>query len=80
MVVPVICPALGFRFGGDAAAMTIDVETLLDRTGRVAAESLFVYADPDVETALIRWSDRVAAASGPMTTPRARAQSKTTSL
>ncbi len=52
-----------FRFGGDAAAMTIDVETLLDRTGAAAAESLFFYADPDVETALIRWSDRVAAAS-----------------
>jgi alpha-galactosidase len=52
-----------FRFGGDAEAMTIDVETLLDRTGATAAESLFLYADPDVETALIRWSDRVAAAS-----------------
>ncbi|HEV7341773.1 MAG TPA: glycoside hydrolase family 36 protein [Sphingopyxis sp.] len=52
-----------FRFGGDAAAMTIDVETLLDRTGATMAESLFIYADPDVETALIRWSDRVAAAS-----------------
>lgn len=52
-----------FRFGGDAAAMAIDVETLLDRTGATAAESLFLYADPDVETALIRWSDRVAAAS-----------------
>lgn len=52
-----------FRFGGDAAAMTIDVETLLDRTGATSAESLFLYADPDVETALIRWSDQVAAAS-----------------
>lgn len=52
-----------FRFGGDVAAMTIDAETLLDRTGATAAESLFLYADPDVETALIRWSDRVANAS-----------------
>ena len=52
-----------FRFGGDAAAMTIDVETLLDRTGGVTAESLFIYADSDVETALSRWSDSVAAAS-----------------
>jgi len=52
-----------FRFGGDVAAMTIDAETLLDRTGATAAESLFLYADADVETALIRWSDRVANAS-----------------
>jgi alpha-galactosidase len=52
-----------FRFGGVAAAMTIDIETLLDRTGGVTAESLFIYADSDVETALSRWSDRVAAAS-----------------
>jgi alpha-galactosidase len=52
-----------FRFGGDAGAMTIDVETLLDRTGAAAAETLFLYADQDVEGALIRWSHRVAAAS-----------------
>lgn len=52
-----------FRFGGDAGAMTIDVETLLDRTGATAAETLFVYSDPDVENAVIRWSDRVAVAS-----------------
>lgn len=52
-----------FRFGGDAAAMTIDVETLLDRTGATATETLLFYADPDVESALIRWSDHVAAAS-----------------
>lgn len=52
-----------FRFGGDADAMTIDVETLLDRTGEGTAESLFLYEDPDVESALIRWSERVAAAS-----------------
>lgn len=52
-----------FRFGGDIETMTIDVETLLDRTGATAAESLFLYADPGVESALIRWSDRVAKAS-----------------
>jgi len=52
-----------FRFGGDAGAMTIDIETLLDRTGANAAETLLFYADPDVENALIRWSDAVAAAS-----------------
>lgn len=52
-----------FRFGGDAAAMTIDVETLLDRTGATATETLLLYADPDVEDALVRWSDRIAAAS-----------------
>lgn len=52
-----------FRFGGNAGAMTIDVETLLDRTGAAATETLLLYADPDVEDALIRWSDRVAAAS-----------------
>lgn len=52
-----------FRFGGDATAMTIDVETLLDRTGATATETLLFYADPDVENALLRWSDSVAAAS-----------------
>lgn len=52
-----------FRFGGEAGMMTIDVETLLDRTGATAAETLLCYADPDVENALIRWSDEVAAVS-----------------
>ncbi|MGH6697269.1 glycoside hydrolase family 36 protein [Sphingopyxis sp.] len=52
-----------FRFGGNAEAMTIDVETLLDRTGATTAEPLYLYADDDVEAALIRWSERVAAAS-----------------
>ncbi|MBL9070026.1 MAG: alpha-galactosidase [Sphingopyxis sp.] len=52
-----------FRFGGDASAMAIDVETLLDRTGATSAENLLLYADADVEQALIRWSGHVAAAS-----------------
>lgn len=52
-----------FRFGGDGDAMTIDVETLLDRTGATAAETLLFYADADTENALVRWSDQVAAAS-----------------
>lgn len=52
-----------FRFGGNMAAMTIDVETLLDRTGATETETLLLYADPDVENSLIRWSEKVAAAS-----------------
>lgn len=52
-----------FRFGGDAGAMTIDAETLVDRTGALAGETLLLFADDDVETALMRWSDSVARAS-----------------
>jgi alpha-galactosidase len=52
-----------FRFGGDAGAMTIDAETLVDRTGALAGETLLLFADDDVETALTRWSDSVAQAS-----------------
>lgn len=52
-----------FRFGGTADAMRIDAETLVDRSGAAASETLYVFADDDVEAALIRWSGRVAAAT-----------------
>lgn len=52
-----------FGFGGDAAAMTLTVETLLDRTGATAMEPLFLFDGDEVEAALRRWSGRVAAAS-----------------
>ena len=52
-----------FRFGGTAEAMTIDVETLLDRTGARTSETLVLFEDDDVEPALRRWSQSVADAS-----------------
>lgn len=51
------------RFGGDAEAMTLDVETLLDRTGETRAESLHLFDGGTVEETLRRWSHRVAAAA-----------------
>jgi len=52
-----------FSFGGMADLMTIDVETLLDRTGAIRAETLYLFEDDTVEGALRRWSARIAAAS-----------------
>lgn len=52
-----------FRFGGDAGRMTIDAETMLDRCGATVSESLLFFAGPDVEDALIQWSQLVASAS-----------------
>ena len=52
-----------FRFGGDDAALTIDVETLLDGTGASAAETLSLFAGGNVEATLRRWSQGVAAAA-----------------
>lgn len=51
------------RFGGTAEAMHLDIETLLDRTGATAAETLFLFDGDGVEDTLRRWSARVAAAS-----------------
>ena len=48
------------QFGGDAGAMAIDIETLLDRTGEARAESLYLFDGDDVEETLRRWSCRVA--------------------
>ncbi|CAM3211951.1 Alpha-galactosidase [Sphingomonas antarctica] len=42
---------------------TIDVETLLDRTGATAGETLLLFDGDEVETALRRWSAAVAAGS-----------------
>ncbi|SFR87470.1 glycoside hydrolase family 36 protein [Sphingomonas jatrophae] len=52
-----------FGFGGDAAAMQLDVETLLDRTGAMQAETLLLFDGEGVEAQLRRWSALVAAAS-----------------
>ena len=52
-----------FRFGGTSESMTIDVETLLDRTGEVAGETLLLFDGDNVEEALRTWSRFVAAAS-----------------
>lgn len=52
-----------FRFGGNADAMTIDVETLLDATGALASETLLIFDEGQPEAALARWSDMVATAS-----------------
>jgi alpha-galactosidase len=52
-----------FRFGGTAEALSIDVETLLDRTGATQAETLHLFEGDEVEPTLRRWSQRVAAAS-----------------
>lgn len=52
-----------FRFGGTAAAMRLDVETLLDRTGERRMETLRLFDGEGVEDSLRRWSRGVAAAS-----------------
>jgi alpha-galactosidase len=57
-----------FRFGGSAAAPTLDVETLWDRvpqSGRLEAEPLVLRDDAEVEAALRTWS-RLAAAESPL--------------
>ncbi|MBX9796989.1 glycoside hydrolase family 36 protein [Sphingomonas sp.] len=51
------------RFGGTAARMTIDIETLLDATGARSGETLLLFADAKADDALRRWSSAVAAAS-----------------
>ncbi len=52
-----------FRFAGTADAPTVDVATLIDRTGETRAEPLYLFDGDEVEATLRRWSDRVAAAS-----------------
>ncbi len=52
-----------FRFGGTAETMTIDVETLLDRTGATEGEPLVLFENDDVEAALRHWSQIVAGES-----------------
>jgi alpha-galactosidase len=52
-----------FRFGGTLDRLTIDIETLLDMTGARDGETLTIFDDADVETALRRWSEHVADAS-----------------
>ena len=50
-----------FRFGGTAEAMALDAETLLDRTGEYAGEPMVLFAGDEVEPALRRWAEIVAA-------------------
>ncbi len=52
-----------FRFGGTAEVLAIDIETLLDATGATKGETLVLFEDDDVEAALRRWSQMVAADS-----------------
>jgi alpha-galactosidase len=57
-----------FRFGGSAAAPTLDIETLWDRvphSGRVEAEPLLLCDNAEVEPALRSWS-RLTAAESPL--------------
>ena len=50
-----------FRFGGMAEAMTFDAETLLDHTGDQAGEPMILFDGDEVEPALRRWAEIVAA-------------------
>ncbi len=52
-----------FRFGGTAESMTLDAETLLDRTGASCGEAMVLFAGDAVEPALRRWAEIVAAES-----------------
>jgi alpha-galactosidase len=52
-----------FEFGGTAEMLTIDILTLLDRTGETRAETLYLFDGDAVEPTLRRWSQRVAAAA-----------------
>lgn len=53
-----------FRFGGTAAAMTLDAETLLDAVpGAQTGEALVLFASDAVEDGLRQWSQAVAADS-----------------
>ena len=52
-----------FRFASDQGALTIDAETLLDRTGATAGETLLRFSGPDVDTQARHWSRLVALAS-----------------
>lgn len=52
-----------FCFGGDDQEMSVDTETLLDKSGATAGEALLLFEEDEVEAALRRWSGHVAAAS-----------------
>jgi len=45
-----------FHFGGDRDEMLVDIVTLLDGTGAMQGETLLLFDDPDVESALRQWS------------------------
>jgi alpha-galactosidase len=49
-----------YRFGGTAGAMTIDAETLLDRTDTREGEAMVLFECEDVEEGLRHWSQIVA--------------------
>jgi alpha-galactosidase len=55
-----------FRFSTASDALSVDVETLVDRVahdGTIRAESVALFAGQDVEATLRKWAQRVAAAS-----------------
>lgn len=52
-----------FRFGGTSTAMTVDVETLLDRTGETESEVFVLFDHDAAEQGLRDWSRMVAAES-----------------
>ncbi len=54
-----------YRFGGTEDVMTMDVETVLDRTGVTEGEQMVLFAGDDVEECLRRWS-RIVAAESPL--------------
>ena len=52
-----------FRFGGSSERLSIDIQTLLDRTGVRESETLLLFDGDAVEESLRDWSRKVAAAS-----------------
>lgn len=52
-----------FRFAAAAGVMTIDAETMLDRTGMCETEPLLRWSGPDARAQMRRWSKIVAQAS-----------------
>jgi len=52
-----------FRFAAEGDALTIDAETLLDRTGATESETLLRFSGPDADGQMRRWSQLVAQAS-----------------
>ena len=52
-----------FGFAAENSVLTIDAETLLDRTGAREGETLLRFSGPDADEQMARWSRLVAAAS-----------------
>lgn len=52
-----------FRFAAGDGGLTIDAETLLDRTGATEGEMLLRFSGPSPDVQMRRWSELIAAAS-----------------